>query len=119
VADLVGMPSYSPSVSERVQSGFFVILLSSCDLYHVAQAQRIMENVAYLESEFHTALYPFTLPGGKCIEGRSPRVRDFEVGSSGLEERMSKEACVPLAVDISAEICAARGLKALAGEESE
>jgi hypothetical protein len=52
VADLVGMPSYSPSVSERVQSGFFVILLSSCDLYHVAQAQRIMENVAYLESEF-------------------------------------------------------------------
>jgi hypothetical protein len=27
VADLIGMPNYSPSVSERVQSGFFAILL--------------------------------------------------------------------------------------------
>jgi len=27
VADLVGMPDYSPIVSERVQSGFFAILL--------------------------------------------------------------------------------------------
>jgi hypothetical protein len=67
----------------------------------------------------HTALYPFTLPGGNCIEGRSPRAREFEDDSSGLEERMSEGACVPLVVDISADICAARGLEVLAGEESE
>ena len=52
------------------------------------------------------------------MEGRSPVVRDFEDDSSILEERVS-EACVPLVVDISAGLCAARGLDVLAGDESE
>ena len=52
------------------------------------------------------------------MEVRSPVVRDFEYDSSILEERMS-EACVPLVVDISAGLCAARGLDVLAGDESE
>lgn len=52
------------------------------------------------------------------MEGRSPVARDFEDESSALEERTSG-ACVPLVVDISAVLCAARGLEVLAGEESE
>jgi hypothetical protein len=51
------------------------------------------------------------------MEGRSPVARDFEDDSSILEDRMS-EAYVPLVVDISADLCAARGLDVLAGDES-
>jgi hypothetical protein len=66
----------------------------------------------------HTALYPFTLPGGNCMEGRSLVARDFEDESSRPEERTS-EAWLPLVVDISAGLYAARGLEVLAGDESE
>lgn len=52
------------------------------------------------------------------MEGRSPVARDFEDDSSILEDRMS-EAYVPLVADISADLCAARGLDVLAGDESE
>lgn len=52
------------------------------------------------------------------MEGRSPVARGFEDDSSTLEERALK-ACVPLVVDISAGLCAARGLDVLAGDESE
>ena len=50
------------------------------------------------------------------MEGRSPVAREFEDDSSSLEDRMS-EAYVPLVVDISADLCAARGLDVLAGDE--
>lgn len=64
----------------------------------------------------HTALYPFTLPGGNCIEGRSARGCGAWAAS---EERIVEEVCTPFVVDISTEWCAARGLSAFEEEESE
>lgn len=60
-----------------------------------------------------TALYPFAFPGDRCIGVRS--LREWFAS----EEGMAGADCVPFGADISAEECAARGLKGFEGEDSE
>ena len=106
-------------------------------LYHIAQARRIVEwfrtSIVFMaagvgpffpdsfilflcslsNSGSYVTLYPFNLPGGRCISGRSARV--FEGVWVSLEGRTSP----PLVGGISTELGAARGLQVLAGGESE
>ena len=59
-----------------------------------------------------TALYPFTLPAGRCIGVRSLR----EVLAS--EGDMVGAESVPFGANMAAEACAALGLNVFAGEDS-